>query len=231
MSGDYFGEVAFLYNCRRTSTIKAKLYATLGYINHEVMTELLRDYPDFKNHLKTDIVKTYDDDLKIFLVESLKKVDFLADANDEILVNLAYLCNAEIREKGSVLFNMDEDVHDQIRDELIIIFDGQIELYLTMDAGTDFSLEILNTGSILNPHNMLAKRKHSTNARFVMNTTFYYLKYSKLVEVAKKYPSFAAMLLREIGMAEAYKSRDQNPVDYIRGVSRFTDVHEKLHSP
>ena len=195
------------------------------------MTELLRDYPDFKNHLKTDIVKTYDDDLKIFLVESLKKVDFLADANDEILVNLAYLCNAEIREKGSVLFNMDEDVHDQIRDELIIIFDGQIELYLTMDAGTDFSLEILNTGSILNPHNMLAKRKHSTNARFVMNTTFYYLKYSKLVEVAKKYPSFAAMLLREIGMAEAYKSRDQNPVDYIRGVSRFTDVHEKLHSP
>ena len=54
-----------------------------------------------------------------------------------------------------------------------------------MDAGTEFSLEKLPAGSILNAHNMLAKRKHSTNARFTMNTTFYYLKYNKLVDVAR----------------------------------------------
>ena len=34
VSGDYFGEVSFLYNCRRTSTIKAEVYATLGQIDH-----------------------------------------------------------------------------------------------------------------------------------------------------------------------------------------------------
>ena len=32
-SGDYFGEISFLYNCRRSATIKAKLYATLGCID------------------------------------------------------------------------------------------------------------------------------------------------------------------------------------------------------
>jgi len=36
-----------------------------------------------------------------------------------------------------------------------------------------------------------------------MNTTFYYLKYDKLVEVAQQYPFFARELLKEKGKAEA----------------------------
>ena len=111
-------------------------------------------------------------------------------------MQLAYFCNAEIKEKGSTLYNMDDDVDQQINDELVIVFDGSIELYLTMDVGNEFMIEILPTGSILNAHNMLAKRKQAINARFKMNTTFYYLKYNKLVEVAKRYPSFANQLLR-----------------------------------
>ena len=49
VSGDYFGEVSFLYKCRRTSTIKAKLYATLGRIYHMLFEKVLRYYPDFKS--------------------------------------------------------------------------------------------------------------------------------------------------------------------------------------
>lgn len=98
-----------------------------------------------------------------------------------------------------------------------------------MDAGTEFQLEVLPTGSILNPHNMLARRKHSVNARFSMNTTFYYLKYSKLIEVAKQYPSFAQELLKQKGKATAFKSRDQNPVDFIRGNIVFTDIRDKVY--
>ena len=111
-------------------------------------------------------------------------------------MQLAYNCKAEIKEKGHILYNMEEDPDQQITDEIIIVFDGSIELYMMMDAGTEFSLEILPTGSILNAHNMLAKRKHSVNSRFAMNTTFYSLKYQKLVEVFKQYPSHAHALLR-----------------------------------
>lgn len=96
-----------------------------------------------------------------------------------------------------------------------------------MDAGTEFALEHLPTGSILNPHNCLAKRKHAINARFSINTTFYYLKYHKLVEVAKRYPAFLYLLQREKGRAEALASRDQDPVDFIRGNHVFVDVHDK----
>ena len=85
---------------------------------------------------------------------------------------------------------------------MIIIFDGQIELYMIMDIGTELMIEILPAGSILNPHNMLAQRKHSINARFSTNTTFFYLKYAKLVEVARKHQStFGNELLKQIGKA------------------------------
>ena len=51
----------------------------------------------------------YDDDLKLFLTASLRKIDYLANCPEEILVQLAYVCNAEIKEKGSMLYRMDED--------------------------------------------------------------------------------------------------------------------------
>ena len=108
-SGDYFGEVAFILNCKRTSTIKAKLYATLGCIDHITMLDMLRDFPDFKRHLLNDIVNIYDDDLKLFLTATLRKIDYLADVEEEIIVQLAYMCCPEIKEKGSLLYSMDED--------------------------------------------------------------------------------------------------------------------------
>ena len=109
ISGDYFGEVSFIFNCRRTSTIKAKLYATLGCIDHLTMLDLLRDFSEFKSLLKSDVVRLYDDDLKLFLVAALRKIDYIQDANEEVLTTLAYNCNAEIKEKGFMLYNMDED--------------------------------------------------------------------------------------------------------------------------
>jgi len=93
-------------------------------------------------------------------------------------------------EKGHILYNMDDDPEKQTNDEIVIVFTGAIELYLTMDAGTEFSLEVLPTGSVLNSHNMLAKRKHSVNARFSISTSYYILKYDKIVEVARRYPAF-----------------------------------------
>lgn len=85
------------------------MYATLGCVDHETFNSILRDFPDFRKHLKNDIVKIYDDDLKLFLVASLRKIDYLSIVPEEILVQLAYNCKAEIKEKGHILYNMEED--------------------------------------------------------------------------------------------------------------------------
>jgi hypothetical protein len=94
-----------------------------------------------------------------------------------------------------------------------------------MDAETELAIEVLPTGSVLNAHNMLADRKHNINARFTTNTSFYYLKYSKLVEVASNYPAFVKILVHEKGKAESNKSREMMPLDYISGCHVFYDVH------
>jgi len=84
--GDYFGEVSFLFDCRRTSTIKAKLYATIGALGHESIKSLLQEYPVFRQHLKNDVVKVYDDDLKLFLMHALRRIDYLAHVKEEVIV-------------------------------------------------------------------------------------------------------------------------------------------------
>ena len=71
-----------------------------------------------------------------------------------------------------------------VRDELVIIFDGSIEIYTMMDAGSEFSLEILPTGSIINPNNFLTERKHSVNYRCLANCLLYHLKLDQLEEIA-----------------------------------------------
>ena len=75
--GDYFGEVAFLFDTKRTSTIKAKLYATVGRIKSNKFEELMRENKDFKKHLLDQVVDTYDDDLKLFMMTALRRVDYL----------------------------------------------------------------------------------------------------------------------------------------------------------
>lgn len=187
-AGSYFGEVAFVYDCRRTSTVKAKLYATLGVLDYKTMFGLMNDHPMFHEHMRNDIIKVYDDDLKLFLMNALKRVDYLKDASDEILVQLAYSCIPDIKEKGAFLRNVQEDLEQQINDDMIIIFDGMVELFITMDSDIELQIELLPTGSVINSHNMLTSRRHIINARFVTNTSFYYLKYAKLVEVALAYP-------------------------------------------
>lgn len=132
------------------------------------------------------------------------------------------MCTYRSKEKGSLLY--DSDLENQNNDELIIIFDGAVELYLTMDAGTEFPIDILTTGSILNPHNFLAKRRQATNVRFTKNTIFYFLTYAQLVSVARNYKEFSKVLLREKGKAEAMKSRDQNPMNYIVGFEHMNDI-------
>ena len=135
--------------------------------------------------MKNRIVKTYDDDVRIFLIECLRRVDYLKNCDEEILVHLAYNFKPETREKGAFLYRCDEEEDLQIRNEMIIVFEGVIEIVTDMDAGTEFAIELLTTGSILNPHNFLVDRKHIVNYRFQLNSTFFYIKYGNFIEVAQ----------------------------------------------
>lgn len=46
--GDYFGEIAFLYNSKRSTSVQANNYTTLGKIGREDIDFILREFPFFK---------------------------------------------------------------------------------------------------------------------------------------------------------------------------------------
>ena len=146
-----------------------------------------------------------------------------------ILVHIAYNLApySKITEKGHILYKAEEDEELQTKDEMIIIFDGSIELFTVMDAGSEFPIEVLPTGSILNPNNFLCNRKHSVNYRCLANCTLYCIKYDDFAEIAYKYPDFYKEMLKFKALAESMKNRDQNPLDYIKGNPNFFGLDDK----
>jgi CRP-like cAMP-binding protein len=197
-----------LYKCARTATVKSKLYSTIGRIEAGKFTDLVQTFPLFRRHLCKVIQYTYDDDLKIFLMESLKRIDYLAKVKDSILIEICYNMLPEIKEKGSILYKADVDEEEMVTDEMVIIFDGSIEIYTITDNGSEFSFEILPTGSILNPNNFLTDRKHVVNYRCLANCLLYKLSFDQLYEIAKNDNDFQKDVVKYKGQAEANKNRD-----------------------
>ena len=152
----------------------------------------------------------YDDDLKIFLIESLKRIKYLRNVDNNILVDIAYNMApyGKITEKGHILYKSDEDEETQVKDEMIIVFDGSIELFTVMDVGSEFPIEVLPTGSIINPNNFLCNRKHSVSYRCLANCTLYTIKYDDFAEIAYRYNDFYKELLKFRALAESMKNRD-----------------------
>ena len=94
-SGDMFGEVSLLFGCRRTATVKAKQYCEAAYLESKDFLQLMATRRVLKDYLIRNIMKTYDDELRIFLVTCLKKVDYLQNLPEEILVHISMQMVAE----------------------------------------------------------------------------------------------------------------------------------------
>jgi len=63
------------------------------------------------------VVRYYDDDLKLFLVEALRKIDYLSELDEETLCHLAFLCKGEIIEKDLMLFSIADEQDLETQDE------------------------------------------------------------------------------------------------------------------
>jgi len=68
------------------------------------------------------------------------------------MTHLGFAMEASKGEAGEHLF-LENDKHGN--DEMIIIYDGMVELYSTMDNGTEFAIEYLYKGSIINPNTFI----------------------------------------------------------------------------
>lgn len=101
--GDYFGEIAFLYNSKRSTSVTSTNYTTLGKISYENVRVLFEQYPFFKDELIKRTI-SYDDDLKIFLESALKTIDYLKGVPEETINKIIFSMTFAKFDKGSKIF-------------------------------------------------------------------------------------------------------------------------------
>ena len=96
-AGNYFGEVSCILDCNRSATVTSLNFGTYGTIDKATVDELFSTYPTVKKSMWAQIMTTYDDDLKIFLTESLSHIDYLSEiavVEPEALIHLAFCMEA-----------------------------------------------------------------------------------------------------------------------------------------
>ena len=101
--GDYFGEIAFLYNSKRSTSVTSTNYTTLGKIAESEVKNLLETYPFLRTEL-TNRTINYEDDLKIFLESALKTIDYLKDVPDSTINRVIFSMTFAKFDKGSKIF-------------------------------------------------------------------------------------------------------------------------------
>jgi len=101
--GDYFGEIAFLYNSKRQTSVTSTNYTTLGKIPEAEVENLFSSYPEYKEELIHKTIR-YDDDLKIFLESALRTIDYLDGVPDKTLNKIIFSMTFAKFDKGSKIF-------------------------------------------------------------------------------------------------------------------------------
>ena len=87
--GQYFGEIALLCDAYRTADCISNGYAMLGKLTLEHLYTLATTYPSIRKVLFNQTL-FYNDAKYLFLMSSLRKVDYLNKANDVTIRLLAY---------------------------------------------------------------------------------------------------------------------------------------------
>ena len=115
--GDYFGEIAFLFNSKRQTSVTSVNYTTLGKIPEKEVYSLFETYRFLKDEMAQRTIR-YDDDLKIFLESALRTIDYLAETEEgarngtnvpEATINkIIFSMRFAKFDKGSKIFAVDE---------------------------------------------------------------------------------------------------------------------------
>ena len=90
-----------------------------------------------------------------------------------------------------------------------------------MDNGTEFTVERLARGSVINAHSFLVRRPMPVHARFAVNTTFYSLTAKDFGDIAadnhEEYPMLEQAYNLVYSEALSAKERQDDGLDYSPG--------------
>lgn len=101
--GTLFGEIGLVYGVKRTASVRSKKQCTVGSINEEVFLDMIDNFPEMQNRLKS-VTRRYDDHWKKYQIHVLSGVDYLHSIPFKAREELHYRMTVENFEKDSKVF-------------------------------------------------------------------------------------------------------------------------------
>ena len=212
--GDFFGEISLLFGCRRSATVKSRSYCGCSFLTNKDFRQLIANHGFFKKYLIMNIMKSYHDELRVFLVTCLKEIDYLKDTKEDVLTHLAINMIAQQANKDSLLFNAEDSFKSSESTAITIIYSGKLAITAQIDANTEMIIDYISKGAIISAHNCLSYRQTTVTVKCLTSVTYYYLPIEVLQKVSHVYPNLMNTLNVAQKQAKFNQMLNLNPLDY-----------------
>eukprot|EP00347_Sterkiella_histriomuscorum_P002268 403368814 len=157
-AGDYFGEVALIYNCRRSTSVLSQNYSTLAKLSQVKFKEIIQKFPKLEILMKSHM-KLYNDPQLVFIMQSLTKVPYFDFLSDD--------------DRNSLVFNFEQQNFKKWS--------------LIQDTGVvPKNLMILQRGSVINHNLFLLNSKTKIPIKCVTTVQMLNLPYEKVMQIKNK---------------------------------------------
>ena len=212
--GDFFGEISLLFGCRRSATVKSRSYCGCSFLTNKDFRQLIANHGFFKKYLIMNIMKSYHDELRVFLVTCLKEIDYFKDTKEDVLTHLAINMIAQQADKDSLLFNAEDSFKSSESTAITIIYSGKLAITAQIDANTEMIIDYISKGAIISAHNCLSYRQTTVTVKCLTSVTYYYLPIELLQKVSQIYPNLMNTLNVAQKQAKYNQMLDLYPLDY-----------------
>mmetsp|Transcript_30549 Transcript_30549/g.37647 ORF Transcript_30549/g.37647 Transcript_30549/m.37647 type:complete len:98 (+) Transcript_30549:1857-2150(+) len=92
-----------IYKCKRSATVVSSNYNTFSRIVKPRFREVISEFPEYEVALKNNAIKNYRDKKIQFVLRMIKRVEYLAKHEDEVLFDLMFSLAPKMYEKDSVV--------------------------------------------------------------------------------------------------------------------------------
>ena len=100
--------------------------------------------------------------------------------------------------------------------EMIIVYEGVCNTYVTIDGKTKLIMDYLSKGTIFRANHFLSSRRHAFNVGVEISLVYFFLKQETLKELGYLYPELRQSVV-EFARAEAEKKlQGYELLDYIK---------------
>lgn len=144
------------------------MYSTIAILCKSNFDIICRQYSNFMICLKQRMER-YKDNLKEFIKQLLKSVDYIRECSDKTVEELSYYCKQEFLEKDKILFRAGDPI-----DRIYFIVGGKLNITITINS-INIVVDTLYQGCSIGCNGVLGDFRHNFTARSVTNCSFYTL--------------------------------------------------------